>query len=111
MGISLHSLLECSHFLDSHELSPPLGISQLSLLPLNLQLFHQLRLLLLQVVNFCLHLFYLLIVLWISRNSLPILQSIDRLQQAMRILDFVLDQWPQLLEKRTQILRFLLRFF
>jgi hypothetical protein len=74
-----------------------------SQISLNSQVFHQslfctfeLFDFFLKVVDFCL--------LKLMRITV---QSVNRLEQLVRILHFVLNQWPQLLKQSTQILRLL----
>ena len=108
MSICLNCLLKCPHLLDFHQLSAPLNLKLFPLFTFNFQLFTHLLFLLLKVCNLLLKFFNLLICECLSCFTL---EAIDCLKQSIWVFDFMLDQWPKLLEKSTQIFRFFFGFF
>lgn len=57
MRVGLHGLLEGPHFLDFHKLATPAAVEKDTLLALHFQLFLELFLLLLHVLDFLPHFF------------------------------------------------------
>ena len=72
VGVGLHCLLECSHFLDSQNLATPLLVYGLALLSFQSKLLSQLFLPVLQLLDLTLQLLYLLTRLLILFTLQPV---------------------------------------
>ena len=94
MSVSLYCLLEGTHFLNFQKLTSPLLIQSSALVSLHFELIGESLLLLLQIVDF----FLQLLDSFISLFILFTLETIDCFEKTIRVLDFVLNQRPQLLE-------------
>ena len=104
MRVRLYSLLEGSHLLDFVDLATPLLVNGPALVSLQPKLLGQAFLLLLHILD----LFRQLFDFFVCFFTLFTLESIDSLEEAVGVLNFVLDEGPKLLEKGAQVLRFLL---
>lgn len=99
MGVGLDRLLEGSHFLYFHKLAAPLGVDHLSLVSFEFQFLGQAFFMLFQ--NFDLLLQF--VDFFNCLLCLFTLKSIYCFQKTIWVLNFVLNQRPQLFEQSTQI--------